>query len=1138
MSVTSFSPTSANIELGSSDLVFFDIVSSDSWTIDAAGSGAGMTSSNIIYIGNGTISISEGTGTIALQATVSNAVENQIITLNGGTVVFNIYGTTTTTTTTTPPSSINFSPTSYSVVEGSSFTNLTFTVTSTQAWTCNTEYLTITNITPTSGDIGDTIVSYDLTNATSVQVITFQINGIYVNAFVISGTLPTTLPPTTTTTTTVPTTTTTTTVPTTTTTTTRPTTTTTTTRPTTTTTTTRPTTTTTTTVPTTTTTTTRPTTTTTTTVPTTTTTTTTLNVISLNPNIISYTPAPIEFFFSLDLDENVIFYFKDLDNIVLSACTIVIGQLQVYNEATQQIDFFTLSTLPNYSDNAIAFTLSNFLRNYVIDNYNVDITGITNSQQIISYQFVAECFDYSGNTLLSLTSNPLNMYAIDGTQDKWDSYMVSDDYPQFLLQNPDSQFLTTYSGEYFVSYSSPATLYVLTGQYDNNNLISNLYSVVYNFHRWNTLPITQTTTTEIPLTGQTLQYQYNISTPWYTYQSVNNAENITSPIGSVITPQTTQINGTWNCAISNINDQINLVDNTQEAYASTGLLFPLSIINNFPLGNSCIIDVSALSPAIVWKLNLYKHSTSQTTYSYTLNLGTNNFSLPITSVFDYDSFSITSSQSGSSISISSIEINAITGQVITQGQQMEEVSSITYTTSYVGSPPDTSGAFVNSPMTSTNHYETSYNYPIPSGWTLGTTNEDNLAPNPTWIESISSTSSGLCCKFLPIDGYANQPTLQLINNTPIPLNNTYYRVQFDITSDTTSSVYYGYSMSYISIFAGKELDINTGQNQQHSSIIGHYDIIIENTWSSNVNFYFSLGSIFSYTTMQELGLNDVQITIENFLLQTTTSTTSGITKTVLPETIITSAVTWSEQEIYYNIYTPFSGFITYSAQTTTSTLPQDEYVQKTLLNPFSYVNNVNDTSGQPQSSTGRLLYLPSGSYNLNLIWNDLLFQNIDYYTIQCQDVNNNIISETITYQVKVGRQDLTSVPITYKNRLGSYDTIIFYRGYIKTLNLSPTPITKKMNRFTNNGYGFTEKTSRTILLSQLKDRNIQVFSDYLTQEQSLSVEDLIYSTNIYIWYDYGYGCMQLPVQIIDTSIVQMIIENREQIKYEINFSIQ
>ena len=147
---------------------------------------------------------------------------------------------------------------------------------------------------------------------------------------------------------------------------------------------------------------------------------------------------PIEFGFELGLDESVIFYYSDPSNVFLTGATIQ-GNLQIYNEQTGNIDTFTLQTITNQQYVAIAFTLSNFLRNYATSNYHVNITNIQDSQQIVSYSFNASALDVSGNTLMSFFNTAPNYY-IDSTLDKWDNFIVSVDDTQFLLQIPVQVF--------------------------------------------------------------------------------------------------------------------------------------------------------------------------------------------------------------------------------------------------------------------------------------------------------------------------------------------------------------------------------------------------------------------------------------------------------------------------------------------------------------------------------------------------------------------------------------------------------------------------------------------------------------------------------------------------------------------------
>ena len=810
----------------------------------------------------------------------------------------------------------------------------------------------------------------------------------------------------------------------------------------------------------------------------------------------NYSASNISFITDPTLDSSIIYYFSDDQILPLSGYSAK-GVLQVYNEDTQEIETFNLTCKPRYRDNAIKFSLSDIVRNYGTIDYKADMSDITDSRQIISFKFTASVYDQNDNVILSLWSEEPH-WTIDSTLDKYDNvedYNVNENNKTYLMQSENSKFLTTFKGEHYVTPETPATLTALNGYFGgtHSGLTSPIHCIVYNLYRSNLQMVEKTVYDSI--TDQTVAYYYDSNTQW-----VNNL-----PIGGTVTSS--------HASVVNQNGVL-YIGSLMYTGNFEGLCFENSLIpDNAPLGYDVSVDVKYQAGYQAFSFRAYNNENPSVYNEHKLNNATNNiFSVP----GYYDSFKITTDSGGAYIQINSITITAKTGNILTP--ITSQVSAITYTTTYPPAfEPDKSLMIYEQEFVMIDHYEYAANYPMFNGMSIMKINGAEPTTAVGWIEHVNGAMKVSM-------NHTGNKTLTIKTNGYYIKQNKYHRLQFDIIDHSTSSLNNNYADIELIVFAGHNYTVNNFINAK-ANIKGHYDLVIYNDFPGDTDLYM-------YFKMSAQGFTtDAWVTIDNIYIQDTTGTTNSTTITPLAETVITSAITYTTGTTYSS--TPFNGFTKKVPRTVLE--QEDAFQQLIIYNDYNPISALDFPipSTDIMTASGRMLYIPAGPLNLTNYFSGVSFQNVDYYDVFARNGTNTQISEKVRFTVKKGRGDLTEIPIIYKNRLGTFDTVVFYRGYEKTLQAEKNIINNKLNTYRNNAYGFLSKTPKQVVLSVNKTAKIKVFSDYLSEDISLSIADLFYSDEIYLWMN----DQQIPVLVYDKEMVQLIKENRQLIRYEITFNI-
>lgn len=123
------------------------------------------------------------------------------------------------------------------------------------------------------------------------------------------------------------------------------------------------------------------------------------------------------------------------------------------------------------------------------------------------------------------------------------------------------------------------------------------------------------------------------------------------------------------------------------------------------------------------------------------------------------------------------------------------------------------------------------------------------------------------------------------------------------------------------------------------------------------------------------------------------------------------------------------------------------------------------------------------------------------YTVKLLDSSNNPTSETITFYMVSQCSKSTPIRFKFMNKYGAYDHFTFLGSNRKTIDIKRNVF--KSNPYTWSASGYSTNTrarGRTQFETVLNDV-VTVTSDWLTEDQSTWLEQLVSSPDVYIYQD-------------------------------------
>lgn len=157
------------------------------------------------------------------------------------------------------------------------------------------------------------------------------------------------------------------------------------------------------------------------------------------------------------------------------------------------------------------------------------------------------------------------------------------------------------------------------------------------------------------------------------------------------------------------------------------------------------------------------------------------------------------------------------------------------------------------------------------------------------------------------------------------------------------------------------------------------------------------------------------------------------------------------------------------------------------------------------------------------------------YTIHLENNTNAQTSEKFTFNVDQTCSKYNKVRVHWLNRLGGYDAFNFYLKSIHTTDIKKEKYDQQHHDWTGWEYTYTKKSRGTTDYNVDLLKRVKVNTDYLTESESLWMEDLATSPSVYIEEDGELIAVTIdPKRIIrKTSLNDKLMEYTMELVYSI-----
>ncbi len=158
------------------------------------------------------------------------------------------------------------------------------------------------------------------------------------------------------------------------------------------------------------------------------------------------------------------------------------------------------------------------------------------------------------------------------------------------------------------------------------------------------------------------------------------------------------------------------------------------------------------------------------------------------------------------------------------------------------------------------------------------------------------------------------------------------------------------------------------------------------------------------------------------------------------------------------------------------------------------------------------------------------------YTIHLEDNTNAQISERFTFNVNQTCSKYNEVRVHWLNRLGGYDAFNFYMKSVHTTDIKKDKYDQQHHDWTGNAYTYDKQNRGTTDYNVALNKKLTVNTDYLTEDESVWLEDLATSPDIYIEENNELIAVNIDPRRIQrkTSLNDKLM----QYTFELNYSIK
>lgn len=193
----------------------------------------------------------------------------------------------------------------------------------------------------------------------------------------------------------------------------------------------------------------------------------------------------------------------------------------------------------------------------------------------------------------------------------------------------------------------------------------------------------------------------------------------------------------------------------------------------------------------------------------------------------------------------------------------------------------------------------------------------------------------------------------------------------------------------------------------------------------------------------------------------------------------------------------------------------------------SYTSNANDGNGFLNLSVG-----PADINNLNP---NTITEDTAYYTIQVYGISD-YTTELFTFRLNHKCTEYQVFQLFFLNRLGRFDAFSFTQANQKFNNYEKSNYKQYTGQMVNNQWTRYNYDRGITQFNTLNTETRLLNSDWITEEQSLWLEELISSPVIYLWD----GSKFFSVNIQETSYEQKFYNNAQlfNLQLTVEYSIQ
>ena len=183
-----------------------------------------------------------------------------------------------------------------------------------------------------------------------------------------------------------------------------------------------------------------------------------------------------------------------------------------------------------------------------------------------------------------------------------------------------------------------------------------------------------------------------------------------------------------------------------------------------------------------------------------------------------------------------------------------------------------------------------------------------------------------------------------------------------------------------------------------------------------------------------------------------------------------------------------------------------------VTNPYAALSNREDRSINVRVDYDWLNSLVNA--DLSFGTTPIFITNYEYYEVRIKNNSGTIVSETI--RIYPG-EDICSkyTPIRFKfmNNYGKYDYYTFTGAMTKNTNIKRNTYKSNPNQWSNTNYNYSTTSRGLSQYETILDDTITINSDWITEAESIWLEQLVTSPDVYI-YD---GSNLVSVNITDSS---------------------